>query len=140
MQELSTFITRHPFLCGAALVLFVLLTIIELIRAKRKAADLTPSAVTHKINRENAVILDLRSQDLFKQGHIIDARTFASDALQKNPAVLDKFKTKPLILICNNGLESQKTAAFLIKSGYNAYSLAGGMRAWNDAQLPIIKD
>lgn len=140
MQELSTFITRHPLLSGAVLVLFILLTIVEAIRAKRKAADLTPAAVTHKINRENGVIIDLRQQDAFKQGHIIDAKTFTSDNIQKNPAVLDKFKTKPLILICNNGIESQKTAAFLIKSGYNAFSLAGGMRAWTDAQLPIIKD
>lgn len=140
MQELSTFITHHPFLCGAVLILFVLLTIVELIRAKRRAAHLTPSDVTHKINRENAVIIDLRPQDLFKLGHIIDARPFTTDALQKNPRILDKFKTKPLILICNNGQESQKTAAFLIKSGYNAYSLAGGMRAWSDAHLPMIKD
>lgn len=140
MQELSTFITHHPYLCGAVLVLFILLTIVEVIRAKRKAADLTPAAVTHKINRENAVIIDLRPEDIFKQGHIIDARQLTSDSLQKNPKMLDKFKTKPLIIVCNNGLESQKTAAFLIKSGYNAYSLAGGMRAWGDAQLPTIKD
>ena len=71
MQELSTFISNHPLLSGTILALFILLTIVEFFRAKRKSADLSPQAVTHKMNRENAVIIDLRPNDLYKNGHII---------------------------------------------------------------------
>lgn len=140
MQELSKFLTSHPLLSGGILVIFILLTIVEIIRAKRKAVELTPQAATQKINRENAVIIDIRPSDAFKSGHIIDATLLAPDAIRNNPKLLNKFKTKPLIFVCANGVESQKTAAFWLKSGYNAYSLKGGMRAWGETQLPVVKD
>jgi len=52
---------------------------------------------------------------------------------------LEKFKSKPIIVVDNSGFESQKIASFLLKQGYTAYSLNGGMRAWATAQMPIIK-
>ncbi len=140
MQELSKFLSDHPLLCGGIIVIFVLLTIIEVIRSRRKAIELTPQETTQKINRENAVIIDLRPADVYKNGHIIDAVSMLPDALQKNPKLLNKFKTKPLVFVCGNGAESQKAAAFWVKSGYNAYSLTGGMRTWTETQLPIVKD
>lgn len=140
MQDLNIFIANHLLACAALVAIFVLLTVVEFLRAKSKTAELTPSLATYKINREHAVVVDIRSSDAYKQGHIIDARHATADSILKNLTSLEKFKTKPIIVVGANSIESQKVAAFLKKSGYNAFSLAGGMRAWTDAQLPIIKD
>lgn len=139
MQDFTLFIGKHMILSSLIAIVFLLLLIIEVIRAKRRATALSPQQVTQKINRENAVIIDIRHPDGFNKGHVIDARTMTASTLLDNPKLLDKYRTKPVVLICDTGTESQKTAAFLLKSGYNAYSLAGGMRAWTDAQLPVIK-
>ena len=52
----------------------------------------------------------------------------------------EKFRLRPIIIADPAGLESQKLASILLKQGYNAYSLSGGMRAWIEAQMPIVKD
>lgn len=139
MQDLNLFIAKHIILSSAVVMIFILLTIVEFLRAKRKTAELSPQAVTQKINREHAVVIDIRPSDVYKHGHIIDSRSVAADSLQNNLTSIEKFKTKPIIVVGLNSVDSQKIAAFLIKAGYNAYALAGGMRAWKDAQLPIIK-
>lgn len=140
MNDLNTFLGNHSALVIAITIIFILLFIIELLRAKRKTNALTPLDLTQKINHEHAVIFDLRSEEQYRHGHIIDAKLQSRASLLANNKLLDKYRTKPIALVCANGMESQKTAAMLLKSGYNAYSLAGGMRAWLDAQLPVVKE
>ncbi len=53
---------------------------------------------------------------------------------------LDRLKNKPLIVVCDNGVDSQKAAASLSKQGYTVFALAGGLRAWSGAELPLVKE
>lgn len=140
MQELTLFITNHPALSFAALVLLVLLLIVEVIRMRRSNINITPSQATHLINHQNAVILDLRSEDAYRKSHIIDAYAMNAKTVLQGDKKLDKFKSRPLIIVCPAGVESQKIATALIKRGYQAYSLKGGMRGWMSAQMPVVKD
>ncbi len=140
MQDLTTFISKHLGLCLAAAFVFVLVTIVELIRAKRNIVNINPARVTMLINHDDAVVIDIRSSDSFRKGHIIDAVSMTAKELQENSKKLEKFKIRPIIVICNTGLESQKIAALLLKQGYNIYALSGGMRAWIEAQMPVVKD
>lgn len=140
MQELTTFISQHPLLTIAVAIVFVLLIIIELMRAKRNVFNINPARLTHLMNRENAVVIDIRPQDAFRQGHIIDAQSVKAEDILKNPKKLEKFRAQPLVIVSNTANESQKIAAYLLKHGYNAYSLTGGIRAWNEAQMPLVKE
>lgn len=140
MQDLITFITRHPLLSLATGAIFILLVIIELMRAKRKVFDISPTQTTQMMNHDNAVIIDIRPNDLYRKGHIINAVSLLPEDIQSNPKKLEKYKTRTLIIVCTSGTESTKIAAGLLKQGYNAYSLAGGIRAWNDAQMPLVKE
>ena len=124
----------------ATAIIFVLLVIVELMRNKRQGFQLTPLQTTQKINHDHAVILDIRPNDTYRKGHILDAQSWTTKDIKENTKKLEKLKNKPIILVCQLGGESQKVAALLIKQGYNAYSLAGGMRSWNEAQLPLIKE
>lgn len=140
MQELIQFTSNHPLLSATTLALFILLIIVEVIRAKRSAITLSPANATQLINHEHAVVIDIRDKEVFKKGHIIDAQSMTEEDILKNPKKLEKYKNKPLILVCATGTTSQKLSTSLKQQGYNANALAHGMRAWNEAQMPVIKE
>jgi rhodanese-related sulfurtransferase len=140
MQELITFINHHLLLSAVTAIVLLLVLIVEMLRAKRRGAAMTPARVTQMINREQAVILDLRAQEIFRKGHIIDAISMTPQEVQENSKKLEKYKNKPIVLVCAMGMESQKTAALLQKQGYNVCCLSGGMRAWTNAEMPVVKE
>lgn len=138
MQEIIVFINAHPFLSAATVIVFIIVVIIELVRAKRNAFNLSPAQVTQLINRENATIIDIRQPDVYRKNHIIDAHSMDPKEIINNPKKLDKYRARPLVIVANASTESQKIAAMLLKHGYNAYSLSGGIRAWSEAQMPLV--
>lgn len=140
MHELTTFIANHPSLWLAAVVLFVLITIVEMIRNKKNVLILNSVQAVQLINHENASVIDIRSAESFRKGHIIDALSLPAADLLQSPKKIEKLRTRPLLLVCQNGQESQKLANSLLKQGYNTYYLGSGMRAWIEADLPLMKD
>lgn len=140
MQDILTFLNQHQSIVSAILALLIVLVIIEFIRAKRLALQINTHRATHLINRENAVVIDIRDKELYKDGHIIDSLSMTKTELKNPPKRFDKYRTKPLIIVDQSGVDSQKVAADLFKHGYNVYSLAGGLRSWKEAQLPLIKE
>lgn len=139
MQELTTFINLHPTLAIAALIVLILIMCVEFLRAKRNTFSINATQLTQKINHENAVVIDVRPREIYLKGHIIDAHSMTPAEIRENTKKLEKFKAKPIIVVCATGVESQKIAALLLKRGYNAYSLSGGIRAWIEAQMPLVK-
>jgi rhodanese-related sulfurtransferase len=140
MQEITTFISNHAVLSTAILFVFLSTILIELLKAKRNVFNISPAQITHLINRENALVIDIRQKDSYCQGHIIDAQCMNPQEVMQNTKKLEKFKARPIIIVANASSESQKIAALLLKQGYNAYSLNGGMRAWQEAQMPTVKE
>jgi rhodanese-related sulfurtransferase len=107
---------------------------------KRNNFRITATQAVQLINRQNAAIIDIRATDSFRKGHIIDAVSLTSKEIMDGSKKIEKFKNKPVIIVCNAGIESQKIAALLLKQGYNAFSLSGGIRAWSEAELPLVKE
>ncbi len=140
MQDILLFLSHHSLLTMGIIVVFILLLITEFLRAKQGSFRLTPSQAAQLINHQNAVVIDLRPLDAYRSGHIIDAISIPARDIQANTKKLEKFKNKPLLLVCPTGIESQKVAAALLKQGYTVYILAGGIRAWNEADMPLIKE
>jgi rhodanese-related sulfurtransferase len=140
MQDLTVFISQHLMLAYAFALILVLLMVVEFFRQKRQQIRIGVTDAVRLMNHERAVVIDIRTKEQFRAGHIIDALSFQERDLMENPKKLDKFRIKPVIITCGTGQESQKVAAYLLKQGYNIYSLAGGMRAWNEAEMPIVKE
>lgn len=138
MQELTVFFNHHPYLSVGAFAVFILVMVVEFLRAKRNVYNISPAQVTQLINRENAVIIDIRQNESYNKSHIIDAQSINPKDILQNHKKLEKFKARPIIIVANATNESQKIAAVLLKHGYNAYSLEGGMRAWGEAQMPLV--
>jgi len=139
MQDISTFVSNHLGLSYAFAIVLVLLLIVEALRAKRNTLNIDVSKAIQLINRENAVVIDIRSTAQYQNGHILDALPIPSSELHVAGKKIEKYKNKPIIIVCAAGVSSQKAAASLIKQGYNAYSLIGGIKAWGEANMPIIK-
>ncbi len=140
MQDILSFIQNHWMLGIALVIIFVLLLAIEWIRNKQGARRISPVEATQLINRQEAVLVDLRPADAFKTGHIVGAISIPFAELENKSKKLEKYKSKPIILVCAAGLESARATSILMKIGLSAFILAGGIRGWRDADMPLVKD
>jgi rhodanese-related sulfurtransferase len=94
---------------------------------------------TQLINREDALVVDVREPGEFGTGHILGARNLPLKRIDAGEVDI-KAKDKPLILCCDNGDRSAKAAAALKKLGFtNVVNLSGGIGAWRQAGLPVEK-
>lgn len=139
MQDFLLFMQRHWVLSIGLLLILLILFILELIRLKMSAAQISPAEATRLINRENAQVIDTRSSEAFGSGHIVDAANIPKSEIENKPQKLSKYKNQPIILICHTGLDSAKIAIKLKEQGYNAFILRGGIQGWRNAELPLIK-
>lgn len=137
MEQLGQFIINHWGLWAALIGILLLILINESLMQKNKAQELSPQTAVDKINNDNAVVIDLRDAEVFKGGHIIDAvrATVEDFELPK----MNKYKNKPIILVCAKGLQSRTAAVALRKKDFQPMVLSGGMDAWKNAGFPLVK-
>ena len=100
----------------------------------------SPVRATELINRENAVIVDVRSESDFKKGHIINAIHIPAGQMVNQMNKLNKYKSKPIIVSCRSGSTSQLSCNQLRSGGFDqVFNLQGGILAWESANLPVTK-
>ena len=91
------------------------------------------------INREKAVLIDVSEPEEFAQGHAAGARNVPLNSLQ-SAKELPTNKQLPLVLMCSTGARAARAAGELRKLGHErAIALAGGLKAWREANLPLEK-
>jgi rhodanese-related sulfurtransferase len=102
--------------------------------------SLTAQGAVQLINRERAVVVDVREPEEFATGHVTGAKNVPLGQLeQKLPATV-KNKSLPLLLVCATGARAQRAVATARKLGYEqAQAVAGGLKSWKDANLPVEK-
>ena len=104
------------------------------------SGSLTAQGAVQLINRERAVVVDVREPEEFAAGHVTGAKNVPLNQLeQKLPAAV-KNKSLPLLLVCATGARAQRAVATAKKLGYEqAQAVAGGLKSWKDANLPLEK-
>lgn len=140
MERLPEFVGNHLFLFSL-LVSILMLLIWNLFGDMLSGVKLLlPEEVTRRINREDAKIIDLRTQKEFEKGHIIDAINISADQLSGQLDKLKKHKESGIIFCCATGTVSTKEARKLMNEGYEkVYGLKGGILSWQNANLPLTK-
>lgn len=99
-----------------------------------------PQEAVMLFNHEDALMLDVREQSEWSDGHIAKARHIPLGKLKDRLSELEKFKGKPIIAVCRSGNRSGSACGTLKKAGFeNLHNLAGGMQAWEQAGLPREK-
>lgn len=103
-------------------------------------ASVSASEAVILINRSHAVVLDVRDDAEFAAGHIADAKHIPLAQLPDRLKELTRFKDKPVLVYCESGARSAKAAAILAKNEFKqVQQLQGGIKAWQDAKLPLVK-
>ena len=140
MDRLLEFAQDNLFLSIALAGLTLALVVTEVMRLFRGFKGVTPNQLTELINRENALVIDLRGLGEFEKGHIIGARHLMPSQVDPESKLLAKAKESPVVLVCAAGLTASGTAQKLVKAGFKRVSvLDGGVGAWTAAGLPLAK-
>lgn len=93
-----------------------------------------------RLMNDEALLLDVREDNEWAVGRLPNARHIRLGELSKRLSELEKFKDKPVLVYCRSGNRSARACALLKKSGFsNANNLAGGIIAWEQANLPITR-
>jgi rhodanese-related sulfurtransferase len=104
------------------------------------SGGIQPSEAVLLINREKAVLIDVCEPAEFAQGHATGSKNIPLAQLEAQLPQLVKSKSLPVILVCQVGGRASRAAAQAQKMGYErAQALAGGLKAWREASLPIEK-
>lgn len=138
LEQILPFIQQHWQGFLALLIIAVLIIINEMISKKNRPKELSPQAMVELINNDEACVVDLRDANAFRAGHIIHALNVSMDDLDQKR--LEKYKSKPIILVCAKGLQSSIAVAKLRTLKFeNPMVLAGGLASWENAGLPLVK-
>ncbi|MEQ1535665.1 MAG: rhodanese-like domain-containing protein [Burkholderiaceae bacterium] len=101
---------------------------------------LSAAGAVQLMNREKAVVIDVSDAEEFALGHVNNAKNVPFSELEDKLAGQVKNKDLPLILTCTSGARSNRAVAVAKKLGFsNVQAMAGGMKAWREANLPLEK-
>jgi rhodanese-related sulfurtransferase len=104
------------------------------------AGSLTAQGAVQLINRERAVVVDVREPEEYAAGHVTGAKNVPLNQLEEKLGAAVKNKSVPLLLVCATGGRAQRAVAMAKKLGYEqAQAVAGGLKSWKEANLPVEK-
>ncbi|GKS74750.1 rhodanese-like domain-containing protein [Acidovorax sp. SUPP950] len=102
--------------------------------------SLTAARAVQLINREKGVVIDVCEPEEFAAGHVGGAKNIPLNQLEERLPQVVKNKALPIVLVCAKGPRAQRAVGIAKKLGYdNAQALAGGLKAWKDASMPVEK-
>ncbi len=110
-------------------------------RGATGAANINATEAVLLLNRSKPLILDVRDAAEFAAGHIQGAKNIPVAELAGRLKEIEKFKDKPVLVHCQKGLRA-KTACGILKAQQftQLNNLQGGLDAWVEAKLPLLKD
>lgn len=98
------------------------------------------TAALQLINHKNALMLDVRDDNEYQAGHVLNSTQIAFGKLKERVGELEKYKERPIVVMCHSGSRSAAACAILGKDGFaQVYNLAGGLMAWQKSNLPLQK-
>ena len=137
MDRFFDFIGNHPILVSAFLIFLFALIVTE---RRKGGQSVTTQELVRMTNHESAVLVDLRDRNEFSRGHITGAINVPYSTLSQRIEELQKYRDKPVILVCKIGQHSCAAGSPLIKGGFqDVRRLSGGMTEWTGANLPVVK-
>lgn len=120
--------------------LTVAIIVNEILRLTRGFKTLRPAEATALINRENALVIDLRAIADFEKGHIPGSKNVLMSQFDPENKQLAPAKALPVVLVCKTGQTANDAAKRLRKAGFSqVFVLDGGITGWQQADLPLVK-
>lgn len=140
-SELSAFFTRHYMMCGAWIVVLVLLITVQAKLLLARVSKATINAAVQMVNKQGGIFVDIRTPDNFSKGHIANSVNVTAIEIKAGKLNrIDKKKEKPVIIVGKDKLDTDSfnSARELKKNGYTqVFILEGGIIEWSAANLPL---
>ncbi len=137
LEQIFEFIGNHFILVSVFAFLLVAFIINE---GKQGGAAITPGNLVNLVNREGAVIVDIRDKQDFGAGHIAGAVNMPLSSIDSRAGELEQYKEKPIVLVCKMGQHAGSAGRKLKAEGFlDVRRLSGGMAEWTASNLPLVK-
>jgi rhodanese-related sulfurtransferase len=130
------FLVQQWMLATALLVVVILLIMHQ---ARASGPSLSPQQAINVVNSDDGVFVDLRDVAEFRKGHIVNAINIPAAKMPERMVELEKYKDKPIVLVCKMGQQSSAAGKQLKDANYGrVYKMSGGMMEWGNLQLPTV--
>ena len=137
---ISDFLTNNIILFAALSVIIALILRMEIKRFMRGFKDITTTEAVRLINKEDAIILDVRESNELSSGSIRGAKHLALSVLKQRIDELKPHIEKPVIAYCKSGNRSTAACEILKQHNFShVVTLKGGLEGWKTANLPVVK-
>ena len=138
--DIWVFLEKNLFLAVVCVVSLGMLLWPLIQGAATGAKNVSVQQAVQLINRRDAVLLDVRDAAEYAAGHLPNSRHIPIGEMDKRLKELDKFKQRPVVVICRSGNRAASACAVLKKNGFaEAFALKGGVLGWQQANMPIEK-
>lgn len=110
--------------------------------AKSRIREVTVEETQQRLAANaGARLIDVREDHEWQAAHAAAAQHFGRGIIERDIEAEVPDKDAELILYCGGGYRSALAADMLQRMGYtNVYSMAGGWKAWKDADAPVEED
>jgi len=106
--------------------------------------QISPDELARRLDAGEPVqLLDIRAAERVAQGAVsfgptLDFRALPASQIYRLPRLepLELDRHRPVVVICGHGNSSKQATLFLREQGFEAYSVSGGMAAWETVYLP----
>lgn len=141
MQEYLDFFANNTLLVVAWVGLVAAIVATTVMASLSKVKVIPAQQAVLLINKQDAVVIDVRSADEFRKGHIAGAINVPASQFKANDfSQVQKYQQKPVVLVCDTGMTTASVGRILTKAEFEqVYSLRGGMGDWNTQNLPVTK-
>ena len=137
MAQFLEFIGNHLLLSA---MWVITLGAIMIYHQRTGASSVGPQKAVMLINRQGAVVVDVREKKEFDTGHIVDSINIPLAKLKQRLSELRKHKEKPVVVVCKLGQHSGDAAKTLQESGFaEVFRLSGGITEWKAQTLPLVQ-
>ena len=140
MNDLIQFAQNHIELSAAWFVVASALLFVQFRVMANGPKAISTQMLTNLVNREDGVIVDIRGANDFNKGHIHGALNIPLSKIKESTKSLEKYRNKPIIMVCANGISVSAACSILAKAGMERVcKLQGGMSSWTGDKLPVVK-
>ena len=137
LAQIFEFIGNHYLLVGVFVFLLVAFFVHE---SRRGGRAVSASDLVALVNREGAVVLDVRDKQEYASGHITGALNLPYATFDARLGELEKYQDKPVVLVCKMGQHSGPIGRKLKARCFaEVRRLSGGMAEWTASGMPVVK-
>jgi len=138
MNDMINFAQNHILMLSVWIALFIALIGVELWNKRNRPQQISAQALIELMNEQKAKVIDIRTSQNFKQGHLLNSKNIPWLGQDENAFMA--FQNEAIVLVCQQGQQAARLADKLKSQGFEQITiLEGGLSSWQSDNLPMVK-